>query len=280
MSLQDIETPQAAEEQKPAGSFDDGIETPDDSTSSMRVPDSGGDDSALATDEEDQKPKVTFDESQQAKVDEIVNEKVFKQRNAERERDRAQAELADLRSKQPTAERPVIPDLPEDTFADDYKQQMADRDKAIADASAFDARKDEADRAEQSQQQTAQTAQVEQLTKAMTDYSTRAKDAGITEVDLKKASDIVNSIGIDGAVAGHILLDEKGPAITQHLAANISQLEAMRAMTPMQAAVFIETQVKPSLTGKPSSATPDPTTVLNGGASPPGERGPKGATFE
>lgn len=274
MSLQQ-EMPQA-DEQTP-GTFDDGQEA--ESSAELRVP--VGDDSALAPEEnEDQKPKVTFDPDQQAVFDNAIGKKTAAQRSAERETEQLRQELADAKAKLPQATRPEVPPIPDDAFADDFQQQMDDRDKVIADAAAFDARADEAERLENSRQEEAKTAQVAQLQKVVSDYDGRAKTLGISEADLKTAADVVNAHGINNQLVGHILMDEQGPAITKHLAENPAMLDAVSKLTPMQAAVFIEQKVKPSLSGKATSAAPNPATTLNGGGSPPSERGPTGATFE
>lgn len=241
-------------------------------------PDSDGESPDLAPDQ-DQKAKVTFDEGQQAVFNQAIEKKVHKQREAERETERLRIELEETKAKIPQESRPAIPDLPDDPFADDYKQQIVARDTAIADAAAFDAREGEAKRLADHQQQEVQKTQVAQLQQVVGEYTKRAGTLGISDAELKAASDVVNMHGISNDLTAHILMDEKGPAITKHLAENPLLIDEVRGMNPMQAAVFIETKVKPSISGKSSTAAPDPATTLNGGGSPPGERGPKGSTF-
>ena len=87
--------------------------------------------------------------------------------------------------------------------------------------------------------------------------------------------------GISDDVTLHILNDDKGPMITKYLAQNPLALDELHGMSPMQAAIHIENVVKPSaVSSKNTTNAPPPSTNLDGGGSPPSERGPKGAKFE
>ncbi len=229
--------------------------------------------------QEEQPAKVVFDEAQQGVFDKAMDKKTFERREAERNSERLELENEELRSKIPVETRPTVPKLP-DPYSDTYEQDMQDYTKAVQDATTFDSREAETKRNQEHDQQQQQTKQVQQLQKVVGDYTTRAKSMNISDADLKTASDAVNAHGISNDLTMHILMDEKGPAITKHLAGNLQALDDMRGMTPMQMAVYVETKIKPALSSKKTSSAPNPATTLgDGGGAPPGDRGPKGATF-
>jgi hypothetical protein len=230
-------------------------------------------------DDQPAKDKVTFDENQQQVFDDAIGKKVKATRVAERRADELAKELEELKAKVPVEERPVVPELP-DQFADDYQEKMQERDKAVADAAAFDARQTVNSERQEAVQREQHEEQIKTLKGVVETYTDRAKDMGISDVDLKASSDVIGEHGIDNSLAAHILKDDKGPAITVHLAKNPLVLEELRTMSPMQAAIHLENVVKPKLSLKKNTETPKPATTFEGGGSPPSERGPKGATFE
>ena len=236
-------------------------------------------DLASGEDSEDNEDKVTFDEKQQVVFDREQGKKVQALRAAERRADAAEAELVELRANAPKVTRPNVPPMP-DSFDDDFDTKMAIRDKSIADAAEFDAQEKHSQQREQENQQIQQNQQTQQLQTQATTYANRAVELGVSPAELQVAGPILAAAGISNDLTMHILTDESGPAITKHLADNPRMLDEIRDMTPLAAAAFIETNVKPNLSNKPVSKTPAPARNINGGGSPPSERGPKGAKFE
>ena len=115
----------------------------------------------------------------------------------------------------------------------------------------------------------------------VTTYSERAEKLGIKAEELQAAGNQVAQFGIQDGVAQFILESEMGPLITTYLANNPLELDAVRQMNPMQAAVHIETSVKEKAAAlrKKVSPPPQPTDTPTGiGAQP--DRGGVGITFE
>ena len=53
----------------------------------------------------------------------------------------------------------------------------------------------------------------------------------------------------------HVLHDAQGPALTVYLANHIEELDKIGGMSPIGAAIYIETQIKPKLTKRVSTPT-------------------------
>lgn len=230
-------------------------------------------------------PKVEFSDEQQAFINEkIVGKRVAKQKEAERQaeeerkkREEAEAELAKL--KQP--ERPVVPDMP-NPYDDDFESKLQAREEAIVAQAKYDGQQALAQQQEQQRQYQAQQEAAAEQQRRVVAYSGRAEKLGIEPQELQQAGHTVAQMGVADDVVNHILSDEQGPSITVYLAKNPMAIEEMHGMSPMQAAIYIENQVKPKAVGSRPSPTPSPNTVETpqGSGMPEGERGPKGATFE
>lgn len=230
------------------------------------------------SDSASEEEKVVFDERQQAKVNDLIGQKVKATRTVERENAELQRQLAETQAKIPQQERPNIPDLP-DPFDDGFDTKLKEREAAVVKQAEFDANKRAQEASDERQNQQVMQQQQAKLTEVITTYAGRAKGLGISNDELKIAGDTLQQQGISGDLTVHILQDEKGPAITTFLANNPLALDEMRGMNSMQAAVHIETKIKPKVGGRKATTAPSPAETLNGGGTPPSERGPKGATF-
>lgn len=220
--------------------------------------------------------KVTFDEHQQKVIDDLAAKKTRQIRDAQRENERIKQELTDLRAKIPEESRPVIPPMP-DSFDDDFDTKLKLRDSAIADAARFDERsKYHADQAADKQRKEALEKQAS-LSAQINAYAGLATKLGVSKEELSIAGGIVADGGIHEDLAGFIIGDDKGPLITKYLASNPVVFDAIRDMSPVSAAAYIASEIKPRLNS--SNRPPPPAETLAGGA-PRKTRGPKGATFE
>lgn len=231
-----------------------------------------GSDSASDTGE-NQEQKVTFDERQQKVVDDIIGKKTFKVREAERENERLQNELAEARKQIPQEQRPDVPTMPSSFDFDsdeEFNQAVASRDKAIADAARFDGRQTYANEQLERQQQEAQKADNDALQAQVDTYAGRATKLGVKTEDLQAAGNVVAGYGIDDSVVRHILKDEQGPLITTYLAANPVEMETIRSLDPISAGVYLSTIVKQKAEAlKPKlTSAPDPVETLRGGGIP------------
>ena len=102
----------------------------------------------------------------------------------------------------------------------------------------------------------------------------------VDQAALAAAGQTVSTVGIHDALATHILNDPVGPQVTVHLANNLQELATINQMDPMQAAIYIEQNIKPGLKPKEVKQPPPPPEHLTGQGAREGERGPKNATYE
>ena len=244
-------------------------------------------DSVSSTDTEEVQEKQTkpvFDEVQQQAFDKAIAEKVYKQRNAEKEADQLKRRVQELEQQIPKEQRPAVPKEP-DPFAlseAEFQQQARLRDEAIARQAAYDAQQrfheQERQRVHQEQIQKEQ----ELLNDKVATYSQRAVQLGISTEELQVAGNSVAQFGMSDEVINYILEDDLGPAITKYLSQNITELDSLRAMPPTQAAVRIATHVREKASAlKPKvNAAPDPVNAPERAGKAPSAKAPKGATFE
>jgi len=237
--------------------------------------------STTAVDTGETQEKITFSEPQQKILNDAVGKKAFEVREQKRENEVLKQQLEDAKANVPQQTRPDVPEMP-DQFEDNFNERMALRDKAIADAAAFDSAKVVRQQQQQAVVQQQQAQQQEAYAKSANDYIERATKLGVSQQELQVASQSVVNFGLDLQLQQHILLDDQGPLIATYLAANQQEMLALSTMTPMQAAVMIESQIKPKAiaSGKrPPPEAPDPAEHLTGGGQPPKQKGPKGAKY-
>lgn len=209
-----------------------------------------------------------------------INQKHFELMEEKRAREAAEAEIAALKSKIPENHKVDIPPLP-DPYDDDFDTKMAQRDEAIKKAAIYDAQEEVRQNQLNEQYRTQAESKQKALAEAVNTYSGRARDLNISESELMVAGKTVAAYGIHDSVAEFILQDDKGPAITAHLARNPEQLEIVSRLNPIQAALYIASNVKPKLSVKSkANDLPDPADTLSGGGVTKKERGPKGAKYD
>ena len=228
-------------------------------------------------------PKVEFTEEQQAIFNDQIGKKVAKQREAERvaEEERQKREELEARlAKLEDSGRPEIPPIP-DPFDDDFEAKVKARDEALLKSALYDAEQQRVAQQKQYQAQQAQQAKLQEMQDKVTAYSGRADKLGIKPEELQAAGNQVAQMGVGEEIAGHILDDEQGPAITMYLAKNPMEVEQIRSMGPLRAAVYIETNIKgKAVAARPKVSTaPAPTESPKGSGMPEGEKLP-GVTYE
>ena len=236
------------------------------------------------TDPDWRQVRARFDPVQQEAYKRGIDEKVFKLREKERETEELKQRLQALEQQMPKQERPNVPKEPDPYALSDqeYQQQLRMRDEAIARQAAFDAQQrfqhEEAQRLQQQQLMKQQEA----LNEKVSTYSQRAVQLGITNEELQVVGNTVASFGISDDVVNYILDDDLGPAITKYLSQNVTELDTIRNMTPVQAAARIATHVREKAAAlKPKvNAAPDPVNQPAKAGVAPKARGPKGAMFE
>lgn len=211
-----------------------------------------------------------------------------KSRRVSEERTRAdiaERKLQQIEASQPKPEAPDVPPMPDPELAHDdpvkYNADIAVRDKALTERAKFDDRQEakrqfgERQAFEQQQKQDAATRQT------FDKYLATGNSFGI---DREKAMQDAATVGQslrNADVQDFIADDPQGPLITNYLVGNSVELDLISRMSPMQAADYIATKVRPKLSGaRQSSTAPKPPGIVDGSGTPAKERGPKGAKFE
>jgi len=158
---------------------------------------------------------------------------------------------------------------------------MEARDKAVVDRSLFDA---QAAYAQQQQQQQVEAENQQRAKKqydAVVGYTDRADKLGIAAADLQRAGNDVQQSITDPSVVSYIIADEHGPSITMYLHDNPTEVEAIRNMPPMQAAVYIS-QIKGKAieSRKTPNLAPEPADNPDGAGFAEPDDGVPGVTYE
>ena len=228
--------------------------------------------------------EIKFDEEQQRVFNEAVGKKVFKLREKEREAEALKKQLEELQAKLGERQAPKVPELP-DPFRlsdEEYRQSLARRDEALRAAHQYEIEQQALRQQREALQQQEWQKQQEEMTERVKSYSNRATKLGISSEELQVAGNTVAQFGIDDSIVNIILDEAEGPLITKYLSKNPLELDALRYLSPAQAAVRIATDIKQkaaSLKPKVNNA-PDPLEQPHGAGTAPKPRGPKGATFE
>jgi hypothetical protein len=234
---------------------------------------------------EREEPKVTFDERQQEKVNELIHGKVAKYHEERIAREQAEARLAEYERQNSYQAAPTVPDAPNpDDFygdPDGYSKAITERDAAIARRAEYDAvaRYNEAQQARQYQQKQFERQQT--IQKQQADYVQRAKKFNITEEQIVQDAQLVASV-VPEELSEFIVTDEQGPLLSNYLSSNVLELENIRAMSPIQAAAYIERSIRPQLASARKKTQAPAPVQIDGGGSAPDAKGQflKGATFE
>lgn len=224
--------------------------------------------------------KIEFTDEQKRYFEEVVGKKAFKAREAEREAARLREELEKVKAQAPKETRPDIPDKP-DPYEDGFEERLQARDEAIRKAAEFDAQERFRQEQEERQKTEAEQRAQNERQQVIQDYAQRALKLGVTEQELYKAGTTVTNYGIDEQIEDFILQSDQGPLITVFLEQNLLELDKVRQMDPLSAAVYIETSLKPKAAALKTQVTnaPDPAETLTG-AGVTSYEGPKGATYE
>lgn len=209
------------------------------------------------------------DTPNQEAVNKAINKQHAKYKAEEREKQAAQAELAEAKRKlaEFEASKPAlsIPPIP-DPYEDDYEEKTKARDAAIIAKANQDERQSVLDSQQQSIQQKAEQDKIESAQRAVTAYRDKAKSIGVDEARLVQAENVVANYGIDQDQLQFIIGKDDGALIIQHLAANPIELDDLKSMNPFHAAEYINSTLSQKAAAlKPrTSNAPDPVKPLNG----------------
>lgn len=214
-----------------------------------------------------------YDEGQQAKFNSVIGEKVAKTHEVTRERDDLQKQLDDLKASQPQPTVPEVPPLPDQEMIYDdpegYTSKLVERDQAIKQRAEYDAQSVLIENQQAANaQRLAQEKQAE--FKVIEDnYAKNGESFGIDESKLLTDAQTVLNSGVSGDMIVHIAKDAQGALIMKHLNDNPLELDAFRNLQPFQQAQYIESTVRPKLTGaRKATKAPKPAEVLGGAGVP------------
>jgi multidrug efflux pump subunit AcrB len=232
---------------------------------------------------------ATATEEKQEKIDgaqKAINKQHAKYREEERKRIETEKKLEDANKKLEAIEAEkgevVIPPIP-DPYEDDFEEKLKAREDAITRNAQKDAQQQSALDKQNAQREAVEKANQERVQVLIDDYDKRIGTLGLDANDIARAGKTVVDYGISGEVAEFILQQEDGPLITKYLADNPLELDDLRNMQPIDAALRINSTIKEAASAlKPqASNAPDPVETLNGrGASEQVSPLIKGATFE
>ncbi len=222
----------------------------------------------------------------QEKAQKAINKQHAKYREEERKRIAAEDEAKKLKDKLEAIEAEkgelTIPDLP-DPYDEDYEARITARDDAIRQQAAQNAQKNIVIEQQTANNEAAQRAEQTRINGLVEVYDKNIAKLGLDSTDIKNAVQTIVEYGVDGSVREFILQQEDGPLITKYLADNPLVLDDLRNMSPINAALKIETEIKAAAsTLKPqASNAPDPAETLSGrGAGEKVNPLIKGAKFE
>ena len=236
--------------------------------------------------EHETQPQVDEEAAKQEAINKAINKKHFEAKQAERERDEANAKVAEFQRKEREAQAAQVNNLPEwpDEFDDNFEQKKANYIEAVRKQEAFNVQQDiYAQNQDFNQRQAAQAKQIK-VQESMVSYSQKATELGIKQEELQAAANTVAKYGLSDDLVMHILADSDGPLITKHLAANPQDGYDLAGMSPYSVGQFLDgIKTKASALKPKTSSTPTPATNLQGNGVDP-EAGKykniKGAKFE
>lgn len=215
-------------------------------------------------DQEEQQPERAIN---QEAVDRKINKLTFEKYEERRRAEQLEKELQDARSKLSATDTDqiVIPELP-DAFDPEYDTKMQLRDEALKKHAEKEAQRAYDQRLKDDQAKKDSEAEREKLIGHVNNMYDSAEKAGISKEDLQKADNTVAMFIRDKGLATFIISHEKAPLIVNHLANNISELEKIGQMNPIQAAAHIATSIIPVAEKfKPNlPKTPDPIEIPTG----------------
>lgn len=243
---------------------------------------------APATDGE--QGKTADDGDSQDKANKAINKQHGKYRKEERRADSekkraddAESELAALKAEQGDVVIPNLPDRIDFDSDEEFNEKVKVRDTAIALKATQDAQKENVIEQQNANADADAKVENDRIVSLAGEYDKKITALGLDPVEIRTAGDIVLSYGLQQPIIEHIMRQEEGPLIAKYLAANPLELDELRGMSQIDAAMKVNTDIKLAASAlKPqASNADDPPEVLSGrGAGEPVDEFIKGATFE
>ena len=206
----------------------------------------------------------------QEAVKKVINRKHYEAQEAKRELEEAKRQLQQYQQQGNYNNEPSVPAKP-DPFDDDYDAKMQQYEQAIEQRGRWRYEQEFTQRQQQQAQQQAQYEQQRKMQESAQRFMESAKSYGITQEELVSAGQTVESYGLNTDLQMHFLSDPDGALMVKHLAANPSDVVTLSQMSPYQAGVYIEQNLRPKakqLKPKNTNAPPPNKRVSGGNVDP------------
>ena len=225
-------------------------------------PDEQDSDSEPDSDGEHEEKDAQSADKKQDSVEQRIGELTRKRHEAERIAKEREQELRDLRKQLLTNSEPVVPELPDpdDVSQEEFQSALRQREEMIQKRIEWQQQKTQFENEGAEQTRNEQLRQQQELQTIGTAYRQKAATLGVKEEELAQAGNLISQVGLHNDVAMEILRDDVGPLITRHLAQNVSDLLEVSQMSPTQAVLYIERNIKPKVkpAGKRTKAVKPP----------------------
>jgi len=243
----------------------------------------GADLATASAEEHEEKDPATLAQEQAQKA---INRQHAKYREEERKRLEVEKRAKELEERLAALEAKnsdiTVPELP-DVWDDDYESKIAQREEALLRKARIDFEKSQKQSQLDAQEEAKRQAEQERLKGLVEKYDKNTVKLGLDVEEINKASNAVASYGISGELADFIMQDDEGPLLVKYLASNPLELDELRNMSPIHAAMKINSTIRAAAsTMKPkASNAPDPVEMISGrGAGEKVSPLIKGAKFE
>jgi hypothetical protein len=222
--------------------------------------------------EHEPQPQVDEEAAKQEAINKAINKKHFEAKQAERERDEANAKLAEFERKQQEqlaqqySTAPARPNFDDYFTAEEFNQDMQSYESKLREHERFNTQQStflQQQEAIQLQQQQAAQAEAMQL---QNDFVSKSKAAGASDQEFNNIVNTLNNGGMTQQGAKAIMsLGEDGYFIAKHLAANVMEASEFNSLDPIQQGMkLVELKQKASALKPKTSNAPEPATNLQG----------------
>jgi len=209
---------------------------------------------------ENHEEKPMFSPEQRAAAD-----YAFKAREAKRENEELKRQIAEANQKSGEIQRPEVQELPEYPEPEEIQAFQ----KATQDAAVWDYQQQQQREASYQATITAQTQQAQEHDNLRNEFVKNSTSAGIKLEDLQMAGNIVDSQGLNPAIAQAMMGDKDGGVVLLHLATDQAAIQALNGANALTlATVYNDIKAKAAALKPKKSGAPLPAEILNGAGSP------------
>lgn len=221
----------------------------------------------------------------QEAVEKRINKITFEKYEEKRKREAIQAELDQLKAKLEERDKKSedinVPPMP-DPYDDDYADKIKAREAALQQAAVLKAKKDFLEEQNKKAFLDKITKQNAEIQKQVDEMYANAEKHGISKEALQNADAKVANFIKDQSLARFILGQKDAALVINYLSNSATELEKLSSMDPLNASVYIATEIsQKAVKSKPKlTKTPDPIDIPKGSAAPKEDAYLKGVSFE